>query len=49
MLLTTVVASGAEETHEAPVDPIAIGLLAFAILAVLIVAVLMFGKGRPHS
>jgi hypothetical protein len=49
MLLTTVVASGAEETHEPPVDPIVFGLVAFAILAVLIVAVLMFGKGRPHS
>jgi len=49
MLLTTVVASGAEETHEAPVDPIVFGLVAFAILSVLIVAVLMFGKGRPHS
>ncbi|HWL98328.1 MAG TPA: hypothetical protein VNP20_13340 [Nocardioidaceae bacterium] len=49
MLLTTVVASGAEETHEPPVDPIVFGLVAFAILAVMVIAVLMFGKGRPHS
>ena len=49
MLLTTVWAQGAEETHELPAEPIVFGLVAFAILLALIVAVLMFGKGRPHS
>jgi hypothetical protein len=48
MLLTTVWAQGAE-THEPAVPPMVFGLVAFAILSVLIVAVLMFGKGRPHS
>jgi hypothetical protein len=48
MLLSTVFAKGAE-VNELPADPIVFGLLAFAILGALIVGVLMFGKGRPHS
>jgi hypothetical protein len=48
MLLTTVLAQAAEET-ELPVDPIVFGLGAFAILGVLLLGVLVFGKGRPHS
>ena len=49
MLLTTVQALAAEDTHELPVDPIVFGLGAFAILGVLLLGVLVFGKGRPHS
>jgi hypothetical protein len=49
MLLTTVFAQGAEETHELPAEPMVFGLIAFAILAALVVGVLMFGKGRPHA
>jgi hypothetical protein len=49
MLLTTVLAQGAEQTHELPAEPLVFGLVAFAILAALIVGVLMFGKGRPHA
>jgi hypothetical protein len=49
MLLTTVIAQGAEVEHELPVDPIVFGLVAFAILGALLLGVLMFGKGRPHS
>ena len=48
MLLSTVFAKGAE-VNELPFDPIVFGLLAFGILSVLIVGILMFGKGRPHS
>jgi hypothetical protein len=47
MLLTTVFAQGAEEAAELP--PELFGIIAFAILGALIVGVLMFGKGRPHS
>jgi hypothetical protein len=49
MLLTTVQALAVEETNELPVDPIVFGLGAFVILGVLLLGVLMFGKGRPHS
>jgi hypothetical protein len=49
MLVRTVLAQGAEETHELPVDPWVFGLVALAILFALLIGVLMFGKGRPHS
>ncbi len=32
-----------------PAPPFVIGLLAFCLLLALLVALLMFGKGRPHS
>jgi hypothetical protein len=38
-----------EHTRELPVDPIVFGLGTFAFLLLLVVAVLMFGKGRPHA
>ena len=49
MQLTTLHAMPAEDTHQLPVDPIVFGLGAFAILGVLLLGVLVFGKGRPHS
>jgi hypothetical protein len=49
MLLTTVVAQSAEESAELPADPMVFGVSAFAILCALLVGVLVFGKGRPHS
>ena len=49
MLLTTVVAQSAEETSELPADPMVFGVSAFVVLAALLVGVLVFGKGRPHS
>lgn len=38
-----------EHTRDLPAPPIVYGLVTFAILLVLMVALLMFGKGRPHS
>jgi len=49
MLLTTVLAQAAEETHELPVSPVVFGVGTFAFLGVLLLGVLVFGKGRPHS
>ena len=49
MLLTTVVAQSAEESAELPADPLVFGVGAFVILLALLVGVLVFGKGRPHS
>lgn len=40
----------AAETHAEPaIHPYAVGALAFGILLVMLVALLMFGKGRDHS
>jgi hypothetical protein len=41
--------AAAEKTRDLPADPIVIGLIAFVILLTLMAALLMFGKGRPHS
>ncbi|MEJ7707367.1 MAG: hypothetical protein WKF82_08900 [Nocardioidaceae bacterium] len=46
-LNNTVVA--AEELRELPADPIVFGALAFVLLMLLLLGLLMFGKGRPHS
>ncbi len=40
----------AEEVHrELPADPLVYGTLAFGLLMMMLWALLMFGKGRPHS
>jgi hypothetical protein len=38
-----------EHLRDLPAPPIVFGLVAFVILLVLMVGLLMFGKGRPHS
>jgi hypothetical protein len=38
-----------EKTRDLPAPPIVYGIVVFCVFVVLIVAVLMFGKGRPHS
>lgn len=49
MLLTSWI-TAAEETHgQMTVPPIAVGAIALGLLLVLLVGLLMFGKGREHS
>ena len=38
----------AEEGRDLPIPPLAIGLIAFGILTVMLIATMAFGKGRPH-
>jgi hypothetical protein len=38
-----------EHTRHLPFPAEVFGILAFVILCVMLIAVLMFGKGRPHS
>jgi hypothetical protein len=38
-----------EQLRDLPASPVVFFLVTFAILMVLILGVLMFGKGRPHS
>ncbi|MEJ7742208.1 MAG: hypothetical protein WKF73_06455 [Nocardioidaceae bacterium] len=42
-------AVAAEELRELPVHPLVFGALAFVLLLTLLLGLLMFGKGRPHS
>lgn len=46
--MTEASVQAAEKTRDLPIPPLAIGLIAFGILAVLLLATLGFGKGRPH-
>jgi len=49
MLLTSLI-TAAEESHgQVAVSPIAVGAIALGLLLVLLVGLLMFGKGREHS
>jgi hypothetical protein len=38
-----------EHNRDLPLDPIVFGVSVFAFLLVLIIGVLIFGKGRPHA
>lgn len=41
--------AAAEPTRDLPVPPVVFGLITFGLLLLLMVGLLMFGKGRPHS
>ncbi len=41
-------AAAEEQTRDLPASPIVIGLVSFGLLLLLLVGLLMFGKGRPH-
>jgi hypothetical protein len=41
--------SAEEQLRSLPAPPIVIGLLAFLLLLSMLFALLMFGKGRPHT
>jgi hypothetical protein len=49
MSTADLIAQGEEHTRDLPVDPVWVGATVFAILLILLVGVLLFGKGRPHS
>jgi hypothetical protein len=38
-----------DREHDLPMPPLVIGLLIFVLFGVGMLALLMFGKGRPHS
>ncbi|MBA2559729.1 MAG: hypothetical protein H0V07_07530 [Propionibacteriales bacterium] len=38
-----------EQTRDLPAPPLVFGLIGFGLLLVLLLGLLMFGKGRPHS
>ena len=47
-MLTTVVRAE-EELRELPVEPVWVGIISLAIFVVLLMALLAFGRGRPHT
>jgi hypothetical protein len=47
-MLTTVVRAE-EELRELPVEPVWVGVIILGIFVVLMLALLAFGKGRPHT
>lgn len=47
--MLTALVRAEEELRELPVEPIWIGAGALVALVGVLVGVLMFGKGRPHS
>ena len=47
--MALIVIRAAETTREIPADPVVFGALAFGVLMVMLLALLVFGKGRPHS
>jgi hypothetical protein len=49
MRTSSLLASESGHANELPAEPIVIGLLALGLLLALLVGLLMFGKGRPHS
>jgi hypothetical protein len=38
-----------DRPHHLPVPPLVIGLTIFIVFCILMTALLMFGKGRPHA
>jgi hypothetical protein len=44
-----ILAAAQEQARHLPAPPVVFGLIAFALLQVLMLGLLMFGKGRPHS
>ncbi|MDQ3415718.1 MAG: hypothetical protein M3474_01145 [Actinomycetota bacterium] len=38
-----------EELRELPIEPVWVGVLVLGLLLAMLVALLVFGKGRPHS
>jgi hypothetical protein len=49
MLLTSLVTAAATAPHAQEIPPIAVGGGALVLLLILLVGLLMFGKGREHS
>ena len=48
-MLSTAITLAAEAESESVIHPYAVGGIAFAILLVLLLAVVSFGGGREHS
>ena len=44
-----IVLAAEEELRHLPVPAVVFGLIAFGLLLAMLLALLMFGKGRPHA
>jgi len=48
-MLTSLITAAEETQSSSALSPIAIGAIALGLLLAMLVALLMFGKGREHS
>jgi len=48
-MASSLITVAVDREHDLPVPPFVVGLLIFGLFCVLMLALLMFGKGRPHS
>ncbi len=46
---STLLTLAVDREHDLPMPPLVIGLLSFVLFCVVMAALLMFGKGRPHA
>ena len=49
MSMILAAAEGAEHTRDLGIHPYAVGVISLAILTIVMLALLSFGKGREHS
>ena len=49
MRMLTSMVRAEEELRELPIEPIWVGIITLAVFIVMLVALLAFGKGRPHT
>jgi len=45
----SVILAAEEQTRDLPMPPVLFGLITMALFVAMLMSVLMFGKGRPHS
>jgi hypothetical protein len=46
---TSLITVAADHEHDLPVPPYVVGVLIFLLFCVVMMGLLMFGKGRPHA
>jgi hypothetical protein len=47
--MSSFITLAADREHDLPMPAYVIGLLIFALFCLVMMALLMFGKGRPHT
>ncbi|MBA2739611.1 MAG: hypothetical protein H0U47_08110 [Nocardioidaceae bacterium] len=47
--MLSVVVRAEEPLRELPIEPIWVGIIILGLFTAMLVALLVFGKGRPHS
>jgi len=48
-MTSSLITVAVEQERELPMPPLVMGVLIFALFCAIMLALLMFGKGRPHA